>query len=126
MRAARLLLNRHKVSAKGWFDAKGLKERCRSGNRIDFLRVLNSCTAQIKVKENSGIAEQAMILPQILVIRWGNAQLRHLEPWELAVDGNERTGIRIGQRTQYDRIKRGKCRSGSAQAQREHQNARQP
>lgn len=112
MRAARLLLNTRKVAAKGWLDAESLEERGRGGNGIDLLRVLYSRAAQIKIKEDSGIAEEAAIPAQIVVVGRGNAEFRHLEPRELTMNSDERARIGVGRRTKYDRIESGKRRSG--------------
>jgi hypothetical protein len=103
MRAAGLF-NRRKVPAKGGLDPERLEERSRGCNGIDLLWALDSRPAQIRVEEDAGLAEQAAIL----------AQLRHLESRELAMDHNERPGIRLGRGTKYDRIEGRKRRSGPA------------
>jgi hypothetical protein len=113
MRAAGLF-NRRKVPAKGGLDPERLEERSRGCNGIDLLWALDSRAAQIRVEEDPGIIEQAAILAQILVVGRGNAQLRHLEPRELAMYHNERPGIRVGRGTKYDRIEGRKRRSGPA------------
>jgi len=108
------VLDRRKVPAESWLDAERLEERGGSGNGVYLLRVLHTRAAQIKIEADSGIAKQTAILAQIVVIGWGDTELRHFEPRELAVHRHERAGIRIRRRTQYDRIESRKRRRGAA------------
>lgn len=105
-------------------DIQCLKERGRYCHRIYLLGRRDSGATQIEIKENSAAAEQFGIVLEIPIVRWRNAQLRHVKPPELAVNDDRRIGIRVGKRTQYHGIECGKCRSRSAESKREDKNTR--